>query len=474
MKRIVICIVAILTCAWCNASLVLPSIFKDGMVLQQQSNALFWGKANPNQKVTISTSWSNQKYVVIAKSDSTWSVRVQTPTASFEHHYISVKSDKTIMINDVLIGEVWLAGGQSNMEMPVEGYINQPSYGAVQAVANSKNDYIRFYTMERRSALVRQWDCPGKWESASPSTTGHFSATGYYFARQLFSVIQVPVAIIHCSWGGSTIEAWMSPEAMAITPELKIPTTDQENNPKHHKPTGLYKGQLSAIIGYGMKGVIWYQGESNRTKYNTYRIQFPQLCKTWREEWGIGEFPFYFCQLAPYAYPDNKWNCGFMREVQEQMAREVPHTGMAVLIDVGDSACIHPPFKKEAGERLAYLAMQKTYGYSDFVAEGPYLDSYTIKENKVYLKFRNAPQGVTSFNQPITGFEIAGADSVFYPAKATSTRKEFYVESDSVKQPVAVRFCFKDYCKGSVFGNNGLPLAPFRTDQWNTVINNTY
>lgn len=472
MRKCIICILVLLVSACCHAVVVMPSVFRNGMVLQQRSEVLVWGKAAPHQKVKVKPSWSKKTYVTSSLADSTWSVRVSTPVASFEHYTMSVTSGETILIDDILIGEVWFAGGQSNMEMPVEGYVNQPVYGTVQTIADSKNDYIRFYTMKHRSALVRQWDCPGRWESASPSTTGHFSATGYYFANQLFSVLQVPVAIIHCSWGGSTIEAWMSPEAMSVTPELKIPATEKENYPKHHKPTGLYKGQLSAVCGFGIRGVIWYQGESNRTKYNTYRIQFPQLCKTWREEWGIGDFPFYFCQLAPYAYPDDRWNCGFMREVQEQMVQIVPNTGMAVLIDVGDSACIHPPYKKEAGERLAYLAMRDTYGFEKFVAEGPYLDAYMVRENKIYLKFRNAPQGVTSYGKPVTGFEIAGADSIFYPGRVTFTRKEFYVESDSVPAPVAVRYCFKDYCKGSVFGTNGLPLAPFRTDDWNNIINN--
>lgn len=472
-KQIFILILTTIGVVLASAQLQMPSIFTDGMVLQHSADVAVWGKAAPDKKVQVTPSWTKRTYTAVAGADSCWKVRIATPEASFQQHTLTVRSgNEQHTITDVLVGEVWLASGQSNMEMPVLGYKNQPTCDAVDCIANSLNPYLRCYTMKHVSALERQWDCPGEWQSASPSTTGHFSATGYYFARQLFSVLQVPVAIIHCSWGGSTIEAWMSPEAMKVTPELKIPATPQENNPKHHKPTGLYKGMLSAIVGYGMRGAVWYQGCSNRTKYNTYRIQFPELCRSWRSEWQIGQFPVYFCQLAPYAYPDVRWNCGFMREVQQEMAETVPNTAMAVLIDVGDSACIHPPFKKEAGQRLAYLAMAHTYGFDSFQAEGPYIDTWKAKGNRIYLTFKNAPQGLTSFGQPVTGFEIAGEDKVFHPAVVTLTRNECYLQSDAVPSPVAVRYCFKDYAEGSLFATNGLPLAPFRTDDWNDVINN--
>lgn len=450
----------------------LPSVFTDGMVLQQSSDVMVWGKATPNNKVQISVSWAKDKYMTFADNDSIWRVKIKTPGASYKTCFLEISCKEKIRINNVLIGEVWFAGGQSNMEMTLNGYPGQPVSGAIKDIADSKNNYIRFYTVSHVSALEKQWDCPGRWETASPSTTGNFSATAYYFARQLQQVLNIPVAILHCSWGGSTIEAWMSPESMSITPELKIPRTVEENNPKHQKPTGLYKGMLSSLVGYGIKGVVWYQGESNRTNYNTYAKQFPAMRESWIKEWGIGVFPFYFAQLAPYAYPDKRYNCAFMREVQGELAREIPNVGMAVLMDIGDSASIHPPYKKEAGERLAYLAMNKTYCFYEFQCQSPEYKSYDIKDGKIYLKFDFAPQWLSSFGKKLSGFEIAGKDKVFYPAQAELTRTSLSVSSDKVSAPVAVRYCFKDYAIGSLFGVNGLPVSSFRTDTWDDVINN--
>jgi len=451
------------------AQVRLPSVFADNMVLQQSTDVAIWGKSAPNKRVQITTSWDKTKYAAISQNDSIWIIKIKTPKASYETYSIKIICGEIKTINNILIGEVWFAGGQSNMEMPVKGYANQPVAGSLTDIANSKNNNIRFYTVTRISSLEKQWDCPGKWEISSPATTGNFSATAYYFARQLESVLNVPIAILHCSWGGSTIEAWMSPESMSITPELKIPKTEEENNPKHQKPTGLYKGMLSSLIGYGMKGVIWYQGESNRAKYDIYSKQFPVLCETWRKEWKIGEFPFYFAQLAPYDYLDKRYNCAFMREVQCELARTTLNAAMAVLMDVGDSLSIHPPHKKEAGERLAYLAMGKSYGFDKFSYQSPEYKSIEIKENKLTVRFNYAPDGVTAFGNELSGFEIAGEDKVYYPAKATLIRIGIELTSPNVPSPVAVRYAFKDYVKGTLFGVNGLPVSSFRSDNWDEI-----
>lgn len=453
------------------AQVNLPAIFQDNMILQQQNLVKFWGTTSPGKAVIIKTSWDNQIYKAISGKDSTWSIKVKTPEASYENYSIVFKGGKEKKIlQNILIGEVWLCSGQSNMDMRVKGYVNQPTNGSQEDIVSSSNNFLRCYTLKQVSSIQQKYDCPGSWEIASPNTTGNFSATAYYFGRLLQKTINVPVGLIHCSWGGSTIEAWMSPDAMKPFPELKLPVSDDDNRTRWKTPTVLYNGMLSAIIGYGMRGAIWYQGESNRTAYQRYAAQFSEMHNDWIKKWDIGEFPIYFCQLAPYKYGDeSKYNNAFMREVQQKIAQSQPNTGMAVLMDVGDELCIHPANKKQAGERLAYIALGKNYGFDKFSYQSPEYKSIEIKENKLTVRFNYAPDGVTSFGSPLTGFEIAGADKVFYPADANLIRVGVELTSPNVPVPVAVRYAFKDYIKGTLFGVNGLPVSSFRSDDWDEV-----
>jgi sialate O-acetylesterase len=471
MKRIVFLLALFIIRFSVFAQLSLPSIFRNDMVLQQQSDVAIWGKGKPGEKINIKTGWDKKAYKTTINNDSIWFVRVRTPKASFQDYNILIQAGKyKQVLRNILIGEVWLCSGQSNMDMRVKGYVNQPTNGSQDDIVNSTNNFLRCYTLKQVSSIQQKYDCPGSWEIASPNTTGNFSATAYYFGRLLQKTINVPVGIIHCSWGGSTIEAWMSPDAMKPFPELKIPVSNDDNRTRWKTPTVLYNGMLSAVVGYGMRGAIWYQGESNRTAYQRYAAQFSEMHNDWIKKWDIGEFPIYFCQLAPYKYGDeSKYNNAFMREVQQKIAQTQPNTGMAVLMDVGDELCIHPANKKQAGERLAYIALGKNYGFDKFSYQSPEYKSIEIKGNKLTVRFNYASDGLTSFGRALTGFEIAGADKVFYPADATLIRVGIELTSPNVPVPVAVRYAFKDYIGGTLFGVNGLPVSSFRSDDWDEI-----
>ena len=451
-----------------TAQVKLPPVFADGMVLQQQSDVAIWGKTTPGRKVTVRTGWNGKHYKTVAAADSTWRVKVATPEASYTTYRVTIDDGEKLTLENVAIGEVWLCGGQSNMEMPVGGYPNQPVIGSHDDIVNSANDFLRCFTVARNGSLTPVWDAPGKWEIAAPGTTPGFTATGYYFGRLLQRLLDVPVGLLHCSYGGSSIETWMSAEGLAeVKPEQKIPEKLTPEAKLHATPTALFNGMLWSVMGYGMRGAIWYQGESNRTRYSQYPRLFENMHNDWEARWQIGEFPIYFVQLAPYGKSVDR-DGPFMREAQEKIAKTQPRTGMAVLMDVGEELGIHPANKRITGERLAYVALAKSYGF-DVEYEAPQFVSWEVEGNKILLKFAPAAR-MTTFGRTLDGqFEIAGADRKFYPADAVLLRTGVEVSSPAVPQPVAVRYAFKNYIQGALFGINGLPLSSFRTDDWNDV-----
>lgn len=452
-----------------SAQISLPSVFNNDMVLQQQSNVALWGKAIPGKVMTVKTSWNNKVYTVAVAADSSWRVKVVTPKASYNSYTINFNCGVTKTINNILIGEVWLCGGQSNMEMPVKGFSNQPNEGSLNDIVTSENNYLRCFTMVHNSTIVKQSNCTGSWAIAGPNTTGDFSATAYYFGSMLQKVLGIPVGLLHCSWGGSTIEAWMSTDALAVFPDKKIPQSEAENNPKHQTPSTLFNGMLNSLIGYGIRGTIWYQGEANRSKPEEYPDLFSSMHKDWINKWDIGIFPIYFCQIAPFDYGD-KVNSAFLRESQSLIAKTQINTAMAVLMDIGEEKCIHPSHKRVCGERLAYLALAKDYGFTKIQYQSPEYKSVDFKDGKAMVQFINAPSGLTTFGNEFSGFELAAADKKFYPARVKIIKNGLLeVSSDDVKEPLAVRYAFKNFFRGSLFGVNGLPVSSFRSDDWNQV-----
>ena len=448
------------------------SIFTDHMVLQQQSNVAVWGWAKASTTIKITTSWDKKTYTASADAKGKFKIKVTTPKAGgpFE---ISFNDGELLVLKDILIGEVWFCGGQSNMEMPMKGFKSQPIIGSNETILKSKNSNIRLYTVPRSSITTKQENSkPSDWKLAAPETVANFSATAYYFGALLHEMLNVPIGLINDSYGGSSIEAWMSPEDLKAFPEVKIPKETDTIKEVSRTPTTLYNGMLYPVIGYGIRGAIWYQGESNYERPAQYLELFPQMVASWRKAWDNGEFPFYYAQIAPFNYaafhekPKIEYNSAYIRDAQRKSLAKIPNSGMAVLMDVGEFQNIHPAHKKQGGERLAYLALAQTYGIKGFGFASPNYESITIDKDKAVIKFQNVANGLTSFGKDLNLFEIAGEDQKFYPAKAIITGSSVTVTAQEVKNPVAVRYAFKDFVVGDLFGNDGLPVSSFRTDNW--------
>lgn len=454
-----------------NAEIKLPAIFGDNMLLQQNTNARIWGWSDKGQSVCITTSWDNKTYTVDADISGKWESNIKTPTASNQTYDIKISDNKSsIELHNVLIGEVWLCLGQSNMEMPMKGFKGQPIEGSNEDIFRSRNQNIRIITVKRTSNLEPQDNFIGEWKEATPQTVKEFSATGYYFGRLMNEMLDVPVGLILSSWGGSWLESWMSKEILSSDfKDVKLPQSLEDVKEKNRTPTTLYNGMIHPIKGYTIKGALMYQGESNYDRAKQYPALFQTFVKETRRIWRQGEFPFYYCQIAPYNNPPEKngdFNGAYLREAQYKSARVIPNSGMVVLMDIGEEFCIHPKKKKIGGERLAMMALAKTYGMTGYAYESPTLGGMTIENSEAILSFDNAPMWLTSYGKELKNFEIAARDKVFYPAKAEIKRSKVVVSSDKVSKPVAVRYAFKDFAEGDLFSTEGLPLSSFRTDDW--------
>ena len=456
------------------AAIKLPALFSDNMMLQQQSNVPIWGWADKNQTIKIQTSWDAKTYEAKADKSGKWKIALQTPAAGGPYEITVSDGVETKSIKNILIGEVWLCSGQSNMEMPLKGFPGQPVLKGNEAVVHSKNNKIRFITIPRATVLTPNEDFIGKWNVAGPQTTGDFSATAWYFGSLLQEVLDVPVGLIHVSYGGSSMEAWMNQEMLKDFAAAKIPTKKEDiAKDPNRVATTLFNGMLSPVIGYGIKGCIWYQGESNYERAGQYKELTKKMVSSWRALWQQGDFPFYYAQIAPFNYAqfhpkDNKeeYNSAYLREAQLKASTEIPNAGMAVLMDIGEENNIHPADKEAGGSRLGYLALSKTYGLTGFEFESPVFKALEIKGSIVTVAFDNAPNGITSYGKEVIGFQIAGENKVFYPAKAELRRKSVLLSSPQVEKPVAVRYLFKDFAKAELFSTGGLPVSSFRTDNW--------
>lgn len=456
-----------------NATVKLASIFGDQMVLQQQTNVAIWGWAKPSATVKIVTSWNKKSYSAVADASGKWSTKVQTPAAGgpFE---ISFNDGELLTLKDILIGEVWFCGGQSNMEMPMKGFKSQPVLGSNETILKSTNPKLRMYIVPRSSIIgVQENSKPQVWKTANPESVSNFSATAYHFGQMLQELLCVPVGLVNVSYSGSSLEAWMSADELKAFPEVKVPVKGDTIKEVSRTPTTLYNGMLHPVIGFGMRGFIFYQGESNYERSDRYEELFPAFVNNLRKAWNIGEFPFYYAQIAPfkYNYPNTdttnvKLNSAYLRDAQRKALPKIANAGMAVLMDIGELENIHPARKKEGGQRLAYLALAQTYGLKGFGSVSPAYESIAIDKEKVTVKFGNLPNGLTAFGKTLSLFEVAGSDKKFYPAKAVIAGSSVVVSADEVKNPVAVRYAFKNFVVGDLFGNDGLPVSSFRTDNW--------
>jgi sialate O-acetylesterase len=454
-----------------SATVKLPSFFSDGMVLQQQTDAALWGWAKAGAIVKINTSWNKKNYTTTTDANGKWMMKVATPVAGGPYS-ISISDGDPVTIKNILIGEVWLCSGQSNMEMPMKGFKDQPIIGSNDAIFNSTNDQLRTYIVPRAvERLPKDTSKSSTWKTANPESISNFSATAYYFGRLLQQQLKVPVALINVSYGGSPAEAFMSAESLKAFPEINVPAAGGTEKLTNKFATTLYNGMLQPVIGYTIKGCIWYQGETNYERPDQYEKLFPAMVQLWRNEWNQGNFPFYFAQIAPYAYNysgnrTEKMNSAYLRDAQRKSVAAIPASGIVVLMDDGEEKSIHPANKEIAGKRFAYLALGDTYSFKGFAFQSPAYDSLIIAGNVATIRFKNTPNGLTGFGKPLTQFEIAGADKTFYAAQAVISKGMVQVSSPMVSAPVAVRYAFKDFIVGELFSVEGYPVSSFRTDDW--------
>lgn len=448
-----------------QAKITMPALFGDGMVLQQQAHASLWGKTDSKgKKIVITTSWNQKKYMVSADKDGNWKTQVSTPQYGGPYE-ISISDGETLKIKNVEIGEVWLCSGQSNMEMCLWGRHGDILQGSMDAIITKANPEIRAFTVPHNMTSAPVYDSKGTWQEANTETLPNFPAAAYFFAKKIHEVLGVPVGLVHASVGGSSVQAWMSKESM-------MPYMEDSIMKKHGDKSILFNGMLSSLIGYTIKGALWYQGEANMQEPDLYVKLFPTMVADWRKLWQQGDFPFYYAQIAPFNYhkggEGKGKNSAYLREAQMKCLDIIPNSGMAILTDIGDDRTIHPMNKEDVGKRFAYLALGNTYGLKGFTTTGPIYKSMTINGSEIELSFSNVDHCLLNWHTGLKDFEVAGEDKVFHPAKAryNKERTKIIVSSPDVKKPVAARYAFKDYVQGSLFNNLGLPASSFRTDNW--------
>lgn len=462
----------LIACYPLSAAIKLPYFFSDNMVLQQKTDAAIWGWAKEGSTVQVVTSWNKAKYSAKADAAGKWKLKVTTREAGGPYT-ITISDGTPVTLKNVLIGEVWLCSGQSNMEMPMKGFKDQPILGSNEAVFSSANSNIRLYTVPRSVQRTAQdTSKQSSWKQAEPEAVSNFSATAYYFGKMLYEHLHVPIGLVNISYGGSPVEAFMDEATFKSFPEIKVPAATDTAKLNNRVATVLYNGMLRPFLGFTIKGCIWYQGESNNDRAIQYETLFPAFVQQIRQQTGQGDFPFYYCQIAPYNYTNYTavnaatYNSAYLREAQRKALSKIPNSGMAVLMDIGEEFSIHPMDKATGSKRLAYMALAKTYGLKGFGFESPNYESITISGNTVTVKFSGAPNGFTAYGKTLSLFEVAGANKIFRPAKALISGGTIIVSSPDVKEPVAVRYAFKDFVMGDLFSTEGFPVSSFRSDDW--------
>ena len=483
MKKF-ICVI----CAICGfiavaqSKITLPSFFSDNMVLQQQSECNIWGKADVGKSVVVITSWDKKSYSAKVDDNGEFRLKIKTPEAGGPYDItfaLATTSNSSAVssgmaydctLHNVMIGEVWICSGQSNMEMQMKGYKAQPVEGATEELLSCKDDELRLFYGKRLASLEPQQDLKGSWQEANAASVREFSATAYFFGKALRRALGVPVGLIVTAFGGSACEAWMNADWLKAFPKVQQTITEEDVKKLQQRcPTALYNGQLKPLIGYGIRGAIWYQGEDNIPRYDYYAELLKTMVEGWRAEWKQGDFPFYYCQIAPYDYSLIGWEGSqYLREQQLKAESMIPNARMAVLMDAGLEYGIHPRKKRQAGERLAILALANTYnvkGLPDFAM----YKEVTFQNDTAVIAFDRSKEWVYFEHGPSSNnFEIAGDDRVFHPTEAWVSRNRVYVKSNKVKKPVAVRYAWRDWVEGDLM-HDGLPVSSFRTDDWDSL-----
>ena len=450
------------------AKVILPPLISNNMVLQQQSKVALWGKADANVELRVNTTWNNKQYRTRANEFGNWKILVSTPKAGGPYE-ISFTDGEKVTISNVMIGEVWICSGQSNMEMTFKGFgpTTQPVLSQPGQEANIHS--LRLFTVKRATGSTPREIADGNWDESTTAVATAFSAVGYQFGKMLYDSLKVPVGIIVTSWGGARIEHWMSKESLEPFPEITIPIGIDTMKVPEKAATALFNGMIAPLVNYSIKGFLWYQGESSRDVPILYTRLQPALVTDWRKHWQDNKLPFYYVQITPFTYPNDKHAMYgvLMREAQLKALKSIPHAGMAVTTDVGSEQKIHPPDKTTVALRLGYIALAKTYGKKGIAYKSPVYRSIKITGNKAILRFDQAENGLTAKGKQLTNFEIAGSDKIFYPATAIIIDGEkVEVKAEKVPSPTAVRYAFKNWAVGDLFNEEGLPASSFRTDSW--------
>lgn len=500
LKKLLLIIIIVGANLTAYAQVKLPALVGSNMVLQQNAKVNLWGWASPNEKINIQLGWQTAPIAITTNSDGTWKVAVATPQGSEKSYSITIEASNTLLLKNILIGEVWICSGQSNMFFPVGRVENNWKTGVKnyeEEILNASYPTIRLFTVLTNASQKPLDDVTGNWQECSPNTIDSFSAVAYFFGRDLYQKLHIPIGLISSSWGGTKAEAWTSQNVLEENPDfLSILERDAKNekiyqekletyylNLKKERITNnndasksdlikpkkednktsyvLYNAMLHPLINYTMKGVIWYQGESNAEQAFLYRSLFPAMVKNWRSDWNQGDFPFYFVQIAPH-----RGQNPYIREAQLLSLKTIPNSGMVVTTDIGTPTNIHPIDKQTVGRRLALIARAKNYNENNLVYSGPIYNHMKIKKKRIQLFFDYADSGLVKTGDVLKEFEIAGEDQIFYPADAKIDSETVVVSSLKVKNPIAVRFAWKATPEPNLFNTENLPASPFRTDDW--------
>jgi sialate O-acetylesterase len=482
----------ILSAAEAQAAVKPNNLFSDNCVLQQGISVPVWGTAADGEKVTVQI---NGQTAVTTAENGRWMVKLRSMKAGGPYT-LTIKGTNTVEVKNVLVGEVFICSGQSNMQWPV----NQ-SADAEAVISGSKDPLLRLITIPRRATDTPQTDVEAQWAESAPETVPAFSAVAYHFGREIRRSRNVPVGLISTNYGGTPAEAWTRKEALLRDPELKTyldrhernvagfqaamdnwrtaaekakaegkPAPRQPANPltSPQRPTGLYNAMIAPLIPYAIRGAIWYQGESNAGQAYLYRKLMPNMIQNWREDWGQGDFPFVQVQLAPFMKIENQptesaW--AELREAQYLTTKTLKNTGQAVITDVGDENDIHPKQKQPVGYRLGLVMRHLAYG-ERFTYSGPEYSGHTVRGNEIVLRFKHTGGGLEAKGGPLKGFAVCGEDRRFVWAEARIEGSTVVVRAPGVDKPVAVRYGWANFPVVNLFNKEGIPATPFRTDDF--------
>lgn len=475
LKRIALLSAVLATTLGNYAKVKLPQMIGDNMILQQNTNARLWGWDRPGSSIKVTTSWNGKSYQVKADRNGRWLVEVATPKASYTPFQITFDDGDITTIKDVLSGEVWVCAGQSNMEMPVKGFGNCPVEGYNKAVTEARQySGIHYLPIPSTMAMKPQEDTrPCEWKVIGSETVANASAIGYFFAQVVNKTLDIPVGIIMANKGGTRVESWLDEANLKKYTHEPMDSIQivKKFSYDYHRPLLWGNGTFHPILNYTVKGIIYYQGCSNvGDPAGQYTNRLKMLVEQWRRDFKLGELPFYFVQIAPYNYGKKDGDDGaLLREQQYNASLVIPNSGIICTDDLVypyESQQIHPAQKQQVGERLAWQALNKTYGMKEIMCESPAFKDFTISNDTCYVHLKNDYNSINRY-EDLQGFEVAGEDRVFHKANAYyHYTKGIIITCPEVKKPVTVRYAFNNWGYGNVKNRALLPLFPFRTDNW--------